>query len=70
MAKKRTATETVEHTLRRAIVDSGLSLNRIAEDAGISHAQLSRFINHQRTLRSDTFAKVCRVLKLELRSME
>jgi len=44
--------------LRKAILDSGLSLLRIADEAGVERASLSRFVAGKRSLRLDMADKL------------
>jgi plasmid maintenance system antidote protein VapI len=53
--------------LQKAIRDSGLSLNALAEQAEVDDGQLSRFMRDDRTLSLPVAAKVCAVLGLELK---
>lgn len=66
MSKK--ARPTVSEALRKAIRDSGLSLYRVAKDAGIGYASLHRFMSSERTVSLDVFDKLCEALDLELRA--
>lgn len=59
-------TLTASKTLRKAIQDSGLSLYRIAKDAGIGYASLHRFMNGERSVSLEVFDKLCTCLGLEL----
>jgi len=52
--------------LRAAITMSGKAPSRIAKDAGVDHAAMSRFINRKRGLTLTTFDRVASVLDLEL----
>jgi transcriptional regulator with XRE-family HTH domain len=52
--------------LQRAIKESGLSLNQLGKQAGVSQAQLSRFVRGERTLTLPAAAKLCLFLGLRL----
>jgi plasmid maintenance system antidote protein VapI len=54
-------------TLRRAILDSGLPLLRIAQDTGVQRASISRFIRGERSLRLDLADKLAAYFELRLR---
>lgn len=41
---------TLSELLKRLIRDSGLSTNQVAQEAGVSQPQLSRFLRGERTL--------------------
>jgi transcriptional regulator with XRE-family HTH domain len=51
--------------LRRAVRDSGLSLNQLAHKAGLDSGRLSRFMRGERDLTLDGSTKLCGVLGLE-----
>ena len=63
MKKKQT---NLEDTLRAAIERSGLSVYRIAKDAGVSQPALCLFVNGKRGLTLATASKVMDVLGLEI----
>ena len=48
----------ITDALRRAILDSGLPLLRIAQAAGVERASLSRFVRGMNSLRLDVADKV------------
>jgi plasmid maintenance system antidote protein VapI len=52
--------------LQQAIAESGLSLNRLGKQAGVSQAQLSRFVRGERTLTLPVAAKLCIFMGLRL----
>jgi plasmid maintenance system antidote protein VapI len=54
-------------TIRRAIEVSGLTPYRIATDADVDRAIMTRFVNRERGLTLDTASRICDVLGLELR---
>lgn len=58
---------TMTDTLRRAILDSGLPLLRIAQDTGVQRASISRFIRGERSLRLDLADKLAAYFELRLR---
>jgi plasmid maintenance system antidote protein VapI len=43
----------ISDVLRRAILDSGLPLLRIAQETGVERASISRFVRGERSLRLD-----------------
>ena len=58
---------TMSETLRQAVLDSGLSLYRVAKDSGVPYAVLHRFTSGKRAMGMDNLDKLCRYLQLELR---
>lgn len=56
----------VSESLRKAIQESGLSLYRVAKDAGIGYASLHRFMSGERSVSLDVFDRICESLGLEL----
>ncbi len=64
MDKKRTDWQTI---LRDAIDNSGMSLMAIAEQAGVDHSQLSRFVRNERTITFPTAEKIGTFLGFELK---
>jgi transcriptional regulator with XRE-family HTH domain len=52
--------------LKQAIRGCGLPMYVLAERAGVTNGQLSRFMRGERTLRADTVEKLCKVLGLKL----
>jgi plasmid maintenance system antidote protein VapI len=54
-------------TIRRAIKQSGLTPYRVATDADVDRAIMTRFVNGQRGLTLDTASRICDMLGLELR---
>ena len=52
--------------LRRAILDSGLTLARLAELSGVDGGRLSRFLRRERSLTLPAADALCRVLRLRL----
>ncbi len=60
----------IEKTLKAAIVESGLSVYRLAKDAGVNQHSIAWFLDGSRTLRLDTAGKLAKRLGLELRPVE
>lgn len=56
--------------LRRAILDSGLPLLRIAQETGVERASLSRFVAGKRSLRLDVADKLAAYFGLTLTEIE
>lgn len=56
----------ISSQLKAAIESSGLSLYRIALDAGIDQAVLRRFVNNDADIRISTIDKLADALRLEL----
>lgn len=61
-----TMNKDLEKTLKAAIVESGLSVYRLAKDAGVNEHSIAWFVEGKRTLRLDTASKIARRLGLEL----
>lgn len=59
--------ETLTEQLRTAIQESGRSQVELAQAAGISQGQLSRFMNGQRDLRLSSVERLASELGLTLR---
>lgn len=57
---------TVSETLRKAIMESGLTHYRIGKQTGIAPPVLDRFVSGERSLRLDTVDKIAEALRLEL----
>ena len=53
--------------LRKAIKESGLTPYRIATDANVDRAIMTRFVNGDRGLTLDTASRIAEFLGLELR---
>jgi plasmid maintenance system antidote protein VapI len=53
--------------LRRAVRDSGLPLQALAEAAGVHRGSVSRFVRGERSLRLDMADRLAAYLGLELR---
>jgi transcriptional regulator with XRE-family HTH domain len=67
------AEKTVSDQLRaaiRAIRKTGMTLREIAEACDTDHSQLSRFMSAEREIGDRTFSRLCKYLKLELRSRD
>jgi transcriptional regulator with XRE-family HTH domain len=56
----------LEEILRTLIQESGQSLNAIAMEAGITPAQLSRFVRGDRSLMLGTVSQLAKVLKFTI----
>jgi transcriptional regulator with XRE-family HTH domain len=56
----------IVNELQQAIKESGLSLNQLGKQAGVSQAQLSRFVRGERTLTLPAAAKLCVFFGLRL----
>lgn len=52
--------------LKAAIAIDGRPVTRIAKDAGVDHAILSRFVRGERGINLSTFDRVCGVMDLGL----
>jgi transcriptional regulator with XRE-family HTH domain len=52
--------------LKAAVKQSGLSLNTIAKESGLSQSQLSRFVSNERTLSLESAAKLFSYFKLRV----
>jgi len=70
MSAKRTNPFDLADQLRRAIRESGLSPYRVATDAGVDRAVLSRFLRGERGLNLDTASRICELLGLMLQRTE
>ena len=58
---------TLSESLRAAIEDSGLTMYRVAKDAGLDFTVVSRFCHGQRDIRLETADRLAEYLGLELR---
>jgi plasmid maintenance system antidote protein VapI len=56
----------ITDVLRRAILDSGLSLLHIAKETGVQRASLSRFVRGKNSLRLDVTDKLATYFGLRL----
>jgi plasmid maintenance system antidote protein VapI len=65
MGKKKQAA-TVSEVLRTTIEKSGLSLYRVAKNAGVGYTTLHRFMHRERSLSMDALDKLCVSMGLEL----
>lgn len=63
-------TASISDVLRRAILDSGLPLLRIANETGVQRASLSRFVRDKNSLRLDVADKLAAYFGLELTTTE
>ena len=59
-------TGTMADMLRKTIEASGLSLYRVAKDAGISYPTLHRFMSGERSISLDAFERLCGRMGLAL----
>ncbi len=57
---------TVSEVLRMEIEQSGLSMYRVAKNAGIGYTTLHRFIHRERSLSMEALDKLCASMGLEL----
>ena len=57
----------ISDQLRAAVIESPLSLYKIALESGVSYGQLHRFVNGDRDLSLTTAAMLARWARLELR---
>jgi plasmid maintenance system antidote protein VapI len=69
MSKKRRRQPDLTEQLRRAIRASGLSAFRIATDANVDRAIMSRFVSGGRGITLNTAGRIARYLGLELRQV-
>ena len=60
------ATSPITDVLRRAVLDSGRPLLRIARDTGVQRASLSRFVHGKNSLRLDVADKLAAYFGLAL----
>jgi hypothetical protein len=60
----------VSEQLKTAIRASGLTVYRVASDAGMKPDNLAKYLAGKRDIRSAAFSRLCRVLGLELRPKE
>ncbi len=67
MPRKPKTAASLPDQLRAAIEVSEISLYAIAQQSGVSYAQLSRFVSEQRDLTLTSAGKVAAVLGLHLR---
>lgn len=68
LRKEAAEEQTLTGSIRRAIHASGISINRIAEQSGISLVMLDEFLTGERTLRSDVLDKLAATLRLQVQS--
>ena len=57
----------LEYQLRKAILESGFTQNRLSELSGVNRAQINRFVKGERTLTLESAEKIAKVLELELK---
>ncbi|MDE7329151.1 MAG: helix-turn-helix domain-containing protein [Clostridia bacterium] len=55
----------IQTKIAQAIEDSGLELNQIAKEIGVSAKTLLRYVKGERLPRLDTFGKLCKLLNLD-----
>ncbi|VTR92751.1 addiction module antidote protein : Marine sediment metagenome DNA, contig: S01H1_S24678 OS=marine sediment metagenome GN=S01H1_60234 PE=4 SV=1: HTH_3 [Gemmata massiliana] len=60
----------ISEVLRRAVLESGLPLLRLAQETGIQRASLSRFVRGKNSLRLDVADKLAAYFGLRLTSSE
>jgi transcriptional regulator with XRE-family HTH domain len=60
---------TLSGEIRRAVHASGVSLARIAAQAGITALQLDEFLTGERTLRSDALDRLATAVGFRLRAI-
>ena len=60
---------TMEDVLKKAIRDSGRTLNGIADEAGVSRGSMSLLMSGKRTMTLPVADRICRVLGLELKQV-
>jgi hypothetical protein len=65
-AMKAQSGERMSDALRQAVLESGLTLYRVAKDSGVSYAVLHRFVVHMRPAAMETLDKLCAYLGLTL----
>jgi plasmid maintenance system antidote protein VapI len=61
--------DTVSESLRKAIIDSGETLYRVAKDSGVSYPTVHRFVRHQRPISLEAVDRLCTYLGLRLSPM-
>jgi plasmid maintenance system antidote protein VapI len=66
MRKNKKKEATVSEALRTAIERRGLSLYRVAKNAGVGYTTLHRFIHRERSLSMEALDKLCASMGLEL----
>jgi len=57
----------IEEQLRKAAIDTGQSMKRLADGSGIGYQSMHAFIQGYRTLRLPVAARLATYLNLELR---
>jgi plasmid maintenance system antidote protein VapI len=58
MAAKRSGTRTMSDVLKAAILDSGMSHNRLAQESGVERLSIARFVKGERSMRLDMADKL------------
>lgn len=59
-------TKRIDEVLKQAIIDSGLSHQRIEKETGIARMSIGRFLKGERSLRLDKAAILCEYLGIEV----
>jgi len=62
--------QNISEQLRKAIIESGISMAELWRQSGVSEAVISRYMHGVRTITLDTAAKLAAVLGLELRPVK
>ena len=57
---------TLQESLRQAILTSGVSLYRIAQESGVSYGMIHRFAHGERDLRLESAGRIAAALGLHL----
>ena len=70
MSKRKPRRRTIADQLRKAVRDSGKTVNAIASDSGIPQPVLFRFVSGERDLTLATGEKLARYFDLELRKRD
>ena len=63
---KQNSPQSLSDQLRRIIAESGLSRYELARRSGVEQSALSRFVNGQRGLTTESLDRLARTLGLEL----
>jgi transcriptional regulator with XRE-family HTH domain len=65
---KRKSEEGLTGQLRKAIQESGQSLNQLSKTCGVHNTQLSRFMRGERDITLAAATRICEALRLRLTS--